>query len=85
MVAFEACFGMKPTALMMCPSDAEIWIAAQKRGQFLLGELKISVNPLNARELVSSMCFRPQTRHVGVDATNRRRTWEALSVKSLFR
>jgi hypothetical protein len=46
MVAFEARFGMKPTALVMCPSDAEIWVAAQKRGLFLFEELEISVNPL---------------------------------------
>jgi hypothetical protein len=46
MVAFEAHFGMKPTALVMCPSDAEIWIEARKRGLSLFEGMAISVNPL---------------------------------------
>ncbi|WP_250476096.1 hypothetical protein [Caballeronia sp. GAFFF1] len=43
--AFEAKFGTKPAVLVMCASDADIWIEAQRRGIALSEDLGISVDP----------------------------------------
>jgi hypothetical protein len=52
MVTFKARYGMKPTALVMYRSDAELLIEAHECALSLFEGLEISVNPLaSASEL----------------------------------